>query len=144
MEPIFALGPSRGAPKEPEEPILSHLGRIPFWTLILDPKNHQRCSISKGPNIENCTRASMGAQFSHFHQFPTRTLNSSILGALLGAFWLLFGLPGLSWSSRWAPLGSKRAFFWRPFFGRVFWTIWEPTLAQPWGESRANPGRAFV
>ena len=49
MAPIFALGPSQGGPKEPEEPILSHLGRIPFWTLILDPQNHQKCSISKVP-----------------------------------------------------------------------------------------------
>ena len=35
---IFALGPSLGAPKEPGDPILSHLGRVPFWTLIPDPK----------------------------------------------------------------------------------------------------------
>ena len=46
---IFALGPPLGAPKEPEDPILSHLGRIPFWSLILDPENHKRSSISKVP-----------------------------------------------------------------------------------------------
>ena len=34
---VGALGPSLGAPKEPREPILSHLGRVPFSTLILDP-----------------------------------------------------------------------------------------------------------
>ena len=47
MGAIFALGPSLGAPKEPGDPILSHLGRVPFWTLILDPKNHKKKSISK-------------------------------------------------------------------------------------------------
>ena len=47
--PIFALGPSLAAPKEPEEPIFSHLGRVPFWTLILDPKNHKKSSIWKVP-----------------------------------------------------------------------------------------------
>ena len=46
---IFALGPSLAAPKEPEEPIFSHLGRIPFWTLIQDPKNHEKSSISRVP-----------------------------------------------------------------------------------------------
>ena len=45
---IFALGPSLGAPKEPGEPILSHLGRILFWTLILDPKNHKKTCNSEG------------------------------------------------------------------------------------------------
>ena len=49
LGPIFALGPSRGAPKEPREPIFSHLGRVPFWTLILDPKNHKKNSISRVP-----------------------------------------------------------------------------------------------
>ena len=47
--PIFALGSSLAAPKEPEEPIFSHLGRVPFWTLILDPQNHKKSSISKVP-----------------------------------------------------------------------------------------------
>ena len=46
---IFALGSSLGAPKELEEAILSHLGRVLFWTLILDPKNHQKRSISRAP-----------------------------------------------------------------------------------------------
>ena len=46
---IFALGPPLGVPKEPEEPILSHLGRIPLWTLILDPKNHRKSSNTKVP-----------------------------------------------------------------------------------------------
>ena len=46
---IFALGPSLGAPKELEEAILSHLGRVLFWTLILDPKNHKQNSISRVP-----------------------------------------------------------------------------------------------
>ena len=45
----FALGPPLAAPKEPGEPILSHLGRVPFWALILDTKNHQKSSISKVP-----------------------------------------------------------------------------------------------
>ena len=47
--PIFALGSSLAAPKEPEGPIFSHLGRVPFWTLILDPKNHKKRSIWKVP-----------------------------------------------------------------------------------------------
>ena len=42
VEPGFALGPSRGAPKEPREPILKHLGRVPFSTLILDPKTTKK------------------------------------------------------------------------------------------------------
>jgi hypothetical protein len=46
---IFALGPSLAAPKEPGEPIFSHLFRVPFWTLILDPKNHKKSSIWKVP-----------------------------------------------------------------------------------------------
>ena len=46
---IFALAPPRGALEEPKEPILSHLGRVPFWTLILEPKNHKKNSISKVP-----------------------------------------------------------------------------------------------
>ena len=37
---IFALGPPWGALEEPKEPILSHLGRVPFWALILDPKKN--------------------------------------------------------------------------------------------------------
>ena len=78
----------------------------PFLDLDFGPqKITKNAQFRKCPNLENCTLASTGAQFSHFHQFPTRTLKSSILGALLGAFWLLFGLPGPSWSSRWAPLG---------------------------------------
>ena len=40
--PFSPLDPSQGGPKEPEEPILSHLGRVPFWTLILDPNNHKK------------------------------------------------------------------------------------------------------
>ena len=37
---IFVLGSSLGAPKEPEEAIFSHLGRVPCGTWILDPNDH--------------------------------------------------------------------------------------------------------
>ena len=47
--PFSPLDPSQGGPKEPEEPILIHLGRIPFWTLILDPTNQIKTSISRVP-----------------------------------------------------------------------------------------------
>ena len=60
----------------------------------------------EAPNLKNRALASTGAQFSLFHQFPTRTLKSSILGAFWEPFgsllapiwppWRLLGLPGAS------------------------------------------------
>ena len=69
--PIFALGPSLGAPKEPEEPILSHLGQIPFWTLILDPNKSQ-----KKLNFE-------GARTLKIELSPARECNFPIFASFL-------------------------------------------------------------
>ena len=48
-EPFSPLALPWAPPKEPEEPISSHLRRIPFWILILDPTDHKKSSISKVP-----------------------------------------------------------------------------------------------
>ena len=101
MEPIFALGPSQGARKEPEEPILRHLGRVPFSTLILDPKNHQKSSNARTPEPRKLSSRFDGSSIFTFSQvsYPSPKLVDfgSSFGSLLGAFWLLFGLLGTPW-----------------------------------------------
>ena len=43
-DPFWPVDPSRGDPEGLGEPILRHLGRVSFWTLFWDPKNHQKSS----------------------------------------------------------------------------------------------------
>ena len=101
MAPIFALGPSQGGPKEPKEPILSQLGRIPFWTLILDPRNHQKCSISKVPEPRKLSSRLDGSSIFTFSPVPYPNPKILDFGGFLGAFWEPFG----SHLASLAPLG---------------------------------------
>ena len=103
MGPIFALGPSQGVPKELREPILSHLGRVPFSTLILDPQNDQKSSISRVPEPRKLHWRLDGSAISTFSQ-PSRPTPKivdfgSFFGSLLGSIWrsgCLVELPGTS------------------------------------------------
>ena len=96
MEPVFALGPSRGAPKEPREPILRHLGRVPFATLILDPQNHQKSSIARVPDPRKLSSRLDGSSIFTFSLVsrpnPKIVDLGNSFGNLLGPFWLPFGL----------------------------------------------------
>ena len=100
MEPIFALGPSQGARKEPEEPILRHLGRVLFSTLILDPKNRQKSSITRVLEPRKLSSRLDGSPIFTFSlvSYPNPKIIDlgSSFASLLGAFWLLLGLVGLS------------------------------------------------
>ena len=120
MEPVFALGPSRGAPKEPREPILRHLGRVPFSTLILDPQNHQKSSIARVPIPRKLSSRLDGSSIFTFSLVsrpnPKIIDFGSSFGSLLGPFWHLFGRIGLSWTSRGRPWAPQGPLFGRPFF----------------------------
>ena len=89
-----------------------------------------------------------GSSIFTFHEFPTRTLKSLILGLLLGAFWEPFGsylasweLPGeVSWElpgeASWG--GS----------GDVSWGLpekypWVPAQGKPLGGSWGRPGKVL-
>ena len=108
------------APKEPEEPILRHLGRVPFSTLILDPKNRQKSSITRVLEPRKLSSRLHGSSIFAFSLVscpnPKIIDFGSSFGSLLGTFWLLLGLLGLSWASGGSPLDSTRASFLKPFF----------------------------
>ena len=50
------------------------------------PKTSKKAQCRRRPNLENCSGASTGVQFSLFHKVHARTRISSILGAFLEAF----------------------------------------------------------
>ena len=108
--PIFALGPSQGVPKEPREPILSHLGRVPCSTLILDPQNRQKSSISKVPEPRKLHWRLDGSAIFTFSQISCLNPKIIDLGPLLAAFWEPFG----SYLASWEFLGALRALWWAP------------------------------
>ena len=124
MEAVFALGPSRGAPKEPREPILRHLGRVPFSMLILDPKKHPKSSISKVFEPRKLSSRLHGSSIFTFSLVSCpnpKIIDFGIsFGSLLGPFWLLFGRIGLSWASRGRPWDPQGPLLGRPFFRWIF------------------------
>ena len=85
----------------------------PSWASpLFDPDSGplaKKAQFRRCPNLENCTGASTAVHFSLFHEFHARARKSSILGALLEAFWVPFGLLGASWSSQGLPWGSPGA-----------------------------------
>ena len=124
MGPIFALGPSRGAPKEPREPILRHLGRVLFSTLILDPQKRPKNSMSKAPEPRKLHSRLDGSSIFTFS--PVSYPNPKIIdfgssfGSLMAPFGLLFDHIGLSWASRGRPWAPQGPLFGRPFFRLIF------------------------
>ena len=125
MGAIFALGPSRGAPKEPREPILRHLGRVPFSTLILDPKNRQKSSIARVPDPRKLSSRLDGSSIFTFSRVSYRNPKiidyGSSFGSLLGTFWLLFGLLGTPWERFGNSSGLPRDSFPDPYCHLAIW-----------------------
>ena len=148
MEPIFALGPSRGAPKEPEEPILKHLGRLPFSTLIPDPKNRQKSSISRVPEPRKLHWRLDGSAIFTFSLISRPNPTIVDLGALLGAFWEPFGSHLASWAPLGAPWGVPGAprgrFFGHLLFDSFFDSFFDALLAPKWLQNGGNNWRAFL
>ena len=128
MEPIFALGPSREAPKEPEEPILRHLGRVPFSTLIMHPKNRQKTQFSKAPEPRKLSSRLDGSSISTFSPFsypsPKIVSFGSSFGRLLAPIWP----PGPLLDLPVGTLGLKTSLFFETLFRLLFCAIWKPIL----------------
>ena len=120
MASIFALGLSRGAPKEPREPILKHLGRLLFSTLILDPQKRQKSSISKVPEPRKLSSRLDGSSIFTFS--PVSYPNPKIIdfgssfGSLLAPIWP----PGPLLELPVGTLGLKTSLFFETLFRLLF------------------------
>ena len=97
-DPFWPLDPSRGAPEGLGEPILRHLGRLPFSTLIPDPKNRQKSSISRVPEPRKLHWRLDGSAIFTFSLIsrpnPKIVDLGSSFGSILGAFWLIIAVQG--------------------------------------------------
>ena len=120
MASIFALGLSRGAPKEPREPILRHLGRVLFSTLILDPQKCQKTSMSKAPEPRKLHSRLDGSSIFTFS--PVSYPNPKIIdfgssfGSLLAPIWP----PGPLLELPVGTLGLKTSIFGGTLFRLLF------------------------
>ena len=99
----------QGVPKEPREPILSHLGRIPFSTLIPVPQNRQKSSISGAPEPRKLHWRLDGSAVLTFSRVSRPSPKIVVLGKSQPEnrrFGEIFGKPFGCHLAFWAPLGA--------------------------------------